>query len=226
MKKTTAWNMTMLLQNAVNAGTGTPARLTGMNVAGKTGTTSDDHDRYFAGYTPYYTACVWCGFDSQDEIVLTGNRTNPAIVMWRRVMSKLHEGLENKPFFDTGNMKTVTICTKSGLLASAACALDISGNGAVRQQMFADDVPTEYCTGHHTVQWCTGGHGIANEYCARMPGNSVITGSVYQGSSYGTCTVHNAHTVAEATKPEENDDGDDDGDDGESEPPDTSEHTR
>ena len=60
MKKTTAWNMTMLLQNAVNAGTGTPARLTGMNVAGKTGTTSDDHDRYFAGYTPYYTACVWC----------------------------------------------------------------------------------------------------------------------------------------------------------------------
>ena len=65
MKKTTAWNMTMLLQNAVNAGTGTPARLTGMNVAGKTGTTSDDHDRYFAGYTPYYTACVWCGFDSR-----------------------------------------------------------------------------------------------------------------------------------------------------------------
>ena len=59
-----------------------------------------------------------------------------------------------------------------------------------------------------------------------MPGNSVITGSVYQGSSYGTCTVHNAQTVAEATKPEENDDGDDDGDDGESEPPDTSEHTR
>ena len=86
-----------------------PGPSDGYDVAGKTGTTSDDHDRYFAGYTPYYTACVWCGFDSQDEIVLTGNRTNPAIVMWRRVMSKLHEGLENKPFFDTGNMKTVTI---------------------------------------------------------------------------------------------------------------------
>ena len=202
MKETSAWNMTMLLQNAVNYGTGTPARLTNMNVAGKTGTTSDDNDRYFAGYTPYYTACVWCGFDIQEEIRLTGSRTNPAIVMWRRVMTQLHEGLENVSFFDESRMSYVTICSRSGLLATSACTNDINGSCAVSQWMFNEDIPTTYCTGHTSITWCYGGHGIANQYCSQMPGNQVGTAGIWAGSTANHCTVHNAQTVAEAQQPE------------------------
>lgn len=218
MKETTAWNMTMMLQNAVQVGTGTPAQLSYMNVAGKTGTTSDDNDRYFAGYTPYYTACVWCGFDIQETIVLTGNRTNPAIVMWKKVMSQLHSGLENKPFFDTSLMSYVTICSKSGLLATSACAADVNGSCAVTQLMFADDAPNEYCTGHTMVSWCTEGHAVANEYCSQMPDNSVISVGVWYGGSGQVCSVHNAQTVAEAQRPKPNPDDDDDDDGGGSDP--------
>ena len=68
MKETTAYLMTQMLQTAVNAGTGTQARFSGMPIAGKTGTTSDNFDRYFAGYTPYYSAAVWTGYKYNAKI--------------------------------------------------------------------------------------------------------------------------------------------------------------
>ena len=102
MKKTTAWNMT----NGPTERRSTPvpaprARLTGMNVAGKTGTTSDDHDRYFAGYTPYYTACVWCGFDSQDEICPDRQPDEPTLVSCGGGSCPgSTRGWKTSPFFD------------------------------------------------------------------------------------------------------------------------------
>ena len=203
MKDTTAWNMTLMLMNAVNSGTGTPARLSGMNVAGKTGTTSDDNDRYFAGYTPYYTAAVWCGFDIQETIRLTGNGTNPSIVMWRRVMTQLHNGLENQPFFDTSKLTYVTLCSKSGLRATEACINDVDGSCAMTQMMFADDVPSASCTGHTMIDWCHGGEGRPNEFCSQMPDNEVGQVGVWNGGHNETCTAHNAQTVEEATRPPE-----------------------
>lgn len=47
MKESTAYLMTDMLQNAVNYGTGSSAKFAGMSIAGKTGTTSDNYDRYF-----------------------------------------------------------------------------------------------------------------------------------------------------------------------------------
>lgn len=195
MKESTAWYMTYLLQNAVQTGTGTPAQLDNMSVAGKTGTTSDDHDRYFSGYTPYYTAAVWCGFDIPEEIVLTGSWTNPSVVMWRRVMSQLNAGLENRDFFDQGGMTQVAVCKKSGLLATNACWAD--PDGCVDSTfVFGGNAPKEYCSGHTTVQWCEGGNGVANNYCAQVEGNSVSSRGVW-GSASGlpACSVHGADSV-------------------------------
>ena len=84
--------MNYMLWYAVNYGTASPARLSNMSVAGKTGTTSDDNDRWFAGYTPYYTAVVWCGYDQPESIYLTGNYENPSARLWHAVMEPLHEG--------------------------------------------------------------------------------------------------------------------------------------
>ena len=91
----TAWNMTDMLYNAVNAGTGTEARLANMPVGGKTGTTSDNYDRWFVGFTPYYVAAVWTGYDMPEVMNFAGN---PASQIWRLVMAPIHENLPYKDF--------------------------------------------------------------------------------------------------------------------------------
>ena len=77
LSRRTVTYMNYMLQYAVNYGTGTPAQISGMNVAGKTGTTSNNSDRWFGGYTPYYTAVVWCGYDQPEQVVLTADRVRP-----------------------------------------------------------------------------------------------------------------------------------------------------
>ncbi len=59
MKKTTAYLMRSILQDVVRRGSGGGAYFSGMSIGGKTGTTDDARDRYFAGFTPYYCAAAW-----------------------------------------------------------------------------------------------------------------------------------------------------------------------
>ena len=94
-EKTAYW-VTSMLRDAVNSGTGTGANLGKlMPVAGKTGTTTDNKDRWFAGYTPYYVAVVWTGFDTPARMKVN---FNPAARLWKNVMTLIHEGLEWKDF--------------------------------------------------------------------------------------------------------------------------------
>ncbi len=86
----TAYCLTWMMKNAVAEGTGTDAQLTNMPVAGKTGTSGEYKDRWFAGATPYYVAVVWTGFDIPERINSNGN---PAARVWRQIMSKVHSGL-------------------------------------------------------------------------------------------------------------------------------------
>ena len=66
--------VTSALEGAVNHGTGYPLRELGYRgaVAGKTGTTNDARDAWFAGYTPELVAAVWVGFDDGTPLGLTG----------------------------------------------------------------------------------------------------------------------------------------------------------
>ena len=207
MSEGTAWAMSFMLENAVNYGTGSPASIGGMDVAGKTGTSSDNNDRWFSGFTGYYTASVWCGFDEPEEVVLSGSYTNPAVVMWRKVMSRLVDGKENKPVYQGSfyvqelTEKDYVICSKSHLLATDACKNDVNGSCAVTERLVEIDAPTEYCTGHTTIQWCEGGHGRANEYCSSVPGNTVRVGGIWNGEDVPTCTVHSAASLTPQPAP-------------------------
>lgn len=91
----TAHIMSYMLKGAVDGGTGSEARLGNMPVAGKTGTTTDSRDRWFVGYTPYYCAAVWTGYDTPAVMNFSGN---PASQIWHSVMASISEGQEYQEF--------------------------------------------------------------------------------------------------------------------------------
>ena len=162
--------MNYCLAEAVSGGTGTSARLNGMMVCGKTGTTSNNRDRYFVGYTGYYTAAVWCGYDQPEQIYLYESR-NPSAVLWKKVMAPLHEGKQNVKLYNASNMSSVTVCLDSGMLATDACKADVRTEEVSRTasaMCYREDRPTEYCDKHVKVDYCVTGNGVATEYCRKF----------------------------------------------------------
>ena len=91
----TAYTMTYMLRKNVEEGIAGEARLWNSPAGGKTGTSGDSKDRWFAGVTPYYVAVVWTGYDTPETISISGN---PAARLWRSVMQPLHDGLPWKEF--------------------------------------------------------------------------------------------------------------------------------
>ena len=145
--------MNYMLQGVVEAGTGTAANFGGMTIAGKTGTTSENYDRWFVGYTPYYTASVWTGYKQNEKMKTNGN---PSVQLWRKVMQPLHEGLPNKSFDVPNGVVSLSYCQDSGMLATDACRSDPRGSRETTGYYVRnEDAPTEYCTLHTTVEVCT-----------------------------------------------------------------------
>ncbi|MFW5650924.1 MAG: transglycosylase domain-containing protein [Acetivibrio ethanolgignens] len=161
MKESTAWLLTNAMEDVVKVGTGGLTRFTSMSmpVAGKTGTTSNDIDLWFVGYTPYYTAGIWSGYDNNKD----QDNTSYHKVLWRTVMQTVHQKLdkEYKEFEKPGNIVTAKICTKSGKLA-----VDGLCDGCIRTEYFeAGTVPTEKCDIHVKFRICNKSKKIAGKYC-------------------------------------------------------------
>ena len=173
MSQKTAWYSTYMMMNTVAYGTGTGAQLSNMQVAGKTGTTTSDYDRWFAGYTPYYSAVVWCGYDDPEEVILTDTTENPAVSLWQKVMEGIHADLPYAEFDKPTDVVTVEYCRDSGLLATEACRSDPRGDRTVSGELFLEDAPTENCNVHAMVDICGASDHVANEYCAQVPGNHI-----------------------------------------------------
>jgi penicillin-binding protein 1A len=153
IQSSTAYYMTEMLQTVVKSGgTGTAAALDNMPVAGKTGTTTNNYDRWFCGYTPYYTAAVWCGYDRNEVI---SSSSNPATQAWQKVMSIIHEYLPYKDFDIPGETVTVSYCQDSGLLPTSACRADQRGSRVTTGTFLVGDEPTESCDVHTFVDVCT-----------------------------------------------------------------------
>ena len=145
MKNTTAALMNSLLQEASLQGTGYQAQFPGMHIAGKTGSTNSNKDRYFAGYTPYYSCAVWAGYEHNQRIVASGN---PCAVIFQKVMKAIHEDLPDKDFFSCAGLTSVAVCADSGMLASENCALDVRASRVYTARVAADNAPTSVCTMH------------------------------------------------------------------------------
>ena len=86
------------------------------------------------------------------------------------------------------------------MLATDACRQDINGGCVEVQSLVEIDAPTEYCTGHTSVNWCEGGGGIANSFCALTPGNTVTAAGVWSGEDCPYCSIHDASTATGGTE--------------------------
>ena len=89
--------MTQILETVLTQGTGKGYALSNMPSAGKTGTTNEDKDSWFVGYTPYYTMSVWVGYDRPRTMTGTGFTVKP-LKIWHDYMQEIHTGLEARPF--------------------------------------------------------------------------------------------------------------------------------
>ncbi len=162
--------MNFCMDYAVEIGTGRFADIPGQHVAGKTGTTSSEKDRWFCGFTDYYTAAVWCGYSKTPEpIVQTGSNTgNAACQLFKKVMTPLHKDKAAVPVCDTSKLVQVSMCLDSGKLATDACAHDVRGSRVVTGYCETVDIPTETCDKHIVVDICASGNGYANQYCKNL----------------------------------------------------------
>lgn len=170
-----AYYTNYMLRSTVNYGLASGAYMSGMDVAGKTGTSGNNQTRWFAGYTPYYTAVVWCGYDEPEQIILSSTWQNPAITMWNQVMKPLHESLEGATFYQPDGVGYYSICDDCGKLATEACEKDIrDGSDRVSSvNLFYEDAPTEKCTCHVLVDICGASGKYATDACREAAGNTI-----------------------------------------------------
>ena len=119
--KEVAYILKSLLKEPVEGsqGTATYCAISGMDVAAKTGTTNENYDRWLCGFTNYYTAATWYGFDMNETINYDGK--NPAGLIWSEIMKKVHNKLKGTRFEMPSGVKTATICKDTGLVASDGC---------------------------------------------------------------------------------------------------------
>jgi penicillin-binding protein 1A len=148
------------MKDVVTSGTGTRCKLDNVTVAGKTGTTSDYNDVWFSGFTPYYTATAWAGYD-HDAKLKSDAEHNLAKTMWKQVMSRVHEGFEDKPFPTPSGIVTATVCSRSGKLPIGGLC-----DGCLKTEYFEEGtVPTATCDVHYAGIICAYDNLPACENC-------------------------------------------------------------
>ena len=154
IKESTAWLLTSAMEDVVNQGTGTACQLDDMTVAGKTGTTDAYNDLWFVGYTPYYTCAVWSGFDNNEKLPEDARDFHKNL--WKKVMTRIHEGLPDKEFDMPASVEKISICEETGLLPRAGCPV-------ITEYFDIGDVPTDYCAQHFYESDDTGEEDTTDE---------------------------------------------------------------
>ena len=160
----------ILKEPTLSGGTATYCSISGMETCAKTGSTDDYIDRWLCGFTPYYTAACWFGFDNNnvDEPepltnqygkVYSVDGKNPAGALWSAIMKDIHKNLPNKSFNKPSTGLTqAKVCKVTGCLATSSCTETYT-------EIFTTDNLPSKCEGHGTQKICKTTGKIANEYC-------------------------------------------------------------
>ncbi len=162
-----AWILQSLLTEPTGTGltgssgaTATGAALKGYQTCGKTGTTNDSTFTWFCGFTPYYTATMYFGYDHQGIGKAPGSGT--VARRWASIMKIAHQGLTSASFEQPSGITTAKVCSKSGLLATSLCS---EAGCAYTEYFVSGTVPKDYCDTHITAEVCEDSGLLATEDC-------------------------------------------------------------
>lgn len=183
-------------------GTASRCKIPNQETAGKTGTTTSNVDRWFCGFTSYYTAATWYGYDrNQERLTGSANATNRSCQLWAAVMKKIHADLPESSFTKPSNVVTARICLQSGKVATEACSKTYT------EYFVKGTIPSD-CEGHTKLTICTDTGKIATEHCPNKEEKSYTKKPekeestlwrTDEGDKYDipteTCDVHTVKTV-------------------------------
>ena len=201
ISKEAAYVVKEILTGPVEKGTATNCTIEGMSVGAKTGTTNNDYDKWLCGFTPYFTAAVWYGYDNNATI--SGWSVNPASQIWAGVMRNVHNGLEPKSFYETKpeTVLEIEVCKKSGFLASRNCK---SYRTTYTEYFVPGTEPVQTCPYHSYAKVCKESGLLATEKCLNTKnvygrGEYIESNDLWKTNSYNykptnipleRCTIH------------------------------------
>lgn len=185
ISKSSAALLTSAMKDVITSGTGTAAAVSGLTLAAKSGTTNDNRDLWFVGFSSYYTLGIWGGYDNNSVQEDTKYVKN----IWRTIMEQAHADKENAELvdaelIDASELVQAKICTKCGNLAvEGLCDSSLQGN-MTRTEYFAEGTqPTQDCDCHEKVTICQDSGMIAGDYC---PESSKVENIYLKTGSAGT----------------------------------------
>lgn len=165
--KEVAYVLKELLKQPVEGSSGTAklCKIDGMDVSAKTGTTNDNYDKWLCGFTTYYTAVTWYGYDQNETVSYKGK--SPAVQIWSAVMKNVHSNLSKTTFSMPGSIKQAKICAKTGMTATSKC----------------EDVYTEYFLSGTVPSECLGCTGSNNKKKENTTKNNTTKNTTSNSSS-------------------------------------------
>jgi 1A family penicillin-binding protein len=209
---TTAFLMTTMMADVINAGTGARARSLGFTLpaAGKTGTTNDFNDAWFIGFTPKLATGVWVGFDQPRTILPNGFAADIAVPVWAKFMKAATQGDKPDWIVAPAGITTASVCRMSGKLATENCqdveVVNKDGELERRSMVYSDyftrgTEPTTYCDMHQprgvmtTIADYLGGHQQPAPAHANDPAAPAVP-TATTGTTTGT-TIESLETTPE-----------------------------
>lgn len=184
----TAYLLTNAMHDVVTQGTGTLANIDNQYVVGKTGTSSNDYDIWFSGYTNYLTATIWSGFDENTDLTRYCGSTSYHNRLWSKIMKKIHD-VKGYTYAEPERPDTIVeanVCTSCGYLAvDGVC-------DSVKTELFSSKtIPTESCKCHVKYKICTVSGKLAGEYCPEELCETRFYQTTFQGkNSYDPDAVY------------------------------------
>ena len=163
----------LIIEPTKAGGTATACKISGMDTAAKTGTTQENRDKWLCGFTPYYTAATWYGYDTETTIP-RGARSN-ANTIWKNVMAGIHKKLKKATFEKPDNIISVAVCKDSGLRATEICKNDQRGSRVYSEYFVKGTAPSKSCSCHVEAEVCTASNKVANEFCKTKEKKVFIT---------------------------------------------------
>lgn len=208
----TAYLVKDMLKSVVTSGTATYCKISGMDVAAKTGTTNEVKDRWLCGFTNYYAGAVYYGFDEPSHIYISSNKSSGLI--FANILKKIHANLEGSKFNRPEGVVNATVCDDSGRLASDKCT-------HTHSEIFIKGKLPETCDAHeNTYLICKDSNLLANEYCPESSRENRNYGYVPEkerlglwntpdvkkatSAPTGYCTIHKKPEETKPTEPTTN----------------------